>query len=213
MKRTGTLQNGFTLSEVMMATAIVGTAFALICSTTVSLQKSFRAVDAYFSSHMQQMRIVNYIARDTRRAYIVTTSANLQTVTMTIPDYIDPATGLPRTPEIFSTATGKQVRYGPTNPATGNYPTSTVVYAVEGASITRRERPTANPPPGPITTIASSADQLVPLTSDTEVLLTNTEYTKTAVTFKPIFTSNGGTMSATGTTVLSLTYLRNLRRG
>jgi hypothetical protein len=95
----------------------------------------------------------------------------------------------------MSTTTG-QVNYGTT--------TSTVVYSINGASILRTED-------GVVTTVASSTDQLVPSTTDTD--LTNTEYTTMAVTFHPIFTSGNVANERAGTTVFSLAYLRNKRRG
>ena len=94
------------------------------------------------------------------------------------------------------TPSGWQVNYGAA--------TSTVTYSINGLSILRTEN-------GTVTTIASSTDQLVPLTTDVE--LANTEYTKTSITFQPIFTSGGAPASRSGTTVYSTAYLRNKRRG
>jgi hypothetical protein len=51
----------------------------------------------------------------------------------------------------------------------------------------------------------------VPQTTDVE--LANTEYTKTSVTFQPMFTSGGSVAQRSGTTVFSTAYLRNKRRG
>ena len=82
--------------------------------------------------------------------------------------------------------------------------TSIIVYSINGLSILRTEN-------GTITTIASSTDQLVPETTDVE--LANTEYTKTSVTFQPMFTSGGSVAQRSGTTVFSTAYLRNKRRG
>jgi hypothetical protein len=79
-----------------------------------------------------------------------------------------------------------------------------VVYTVSGNSITRTEN-------GVLTTIASSTDQLLPNTTDWQ--LSNTEYTTSTVTFQPIFTVNGSTAQRSGTTVYTLAYLRNKRRG
>jgi hypothetical protein len=171
------------------------------------LQKSFNAIDKYFATHMQQIRIVDYLSRDVKRGLVVTTSADLQTVTITIPNYIiqpdDPEAivnpalaGTPRTPSIAFTPSGPQVNYGAS--------TSTVSYSINGLSILRTEN-------GVVTTIASSTDQLVPVTTDVE--LTNTEYTKTSISFQPIFTSSGSPATRSGTTVYSTAYLRNKRRG
>jgi prepilin-type N-terminal cleavage/methylation domain-containing protein len=198
-------QSGFTLAEILTAMAIAVVIFAAIITASLAMQKSFNAVDNYFATHIQQVRIIDYLNRDVKRALIVTTSANQQTVTLTIPKYIiqsgdaeavsNPSlVGAMRSPTLSTTTS--QVNYGTT--------TSTVVYSINGASILRTED-------GVVTTVASSTDQLVPSTTDTD--LTNTEYTTMAVTFQPIFTSGNVAAERTGTTVFSLAYLRNKRRG
>jgi len=75
---------------------------------------------------------------------------------------------------------------------------STIVYQISGSSILRTED-------GVVTTIASSTDNLIPETVDVE--LANTEYTTTAITFKPISVADRN-----GTVVYSTAYLRNRRR-
>jgi prepilin-type N-terminal cleavage/methylation domain-containing protein len=204
-------QSGFTLSEMLIALALGIAILAAIVTASLAMQKSFNAVDNYFATHMQQIRIVDYLNRDAKRAYIVTTSVDLQTVTMTIPRYIiqsgdadaSPATvGRARTPTITPTSGGSQVNYQVD--ALGNPVYSTVVYSINGNTIQRTED-------GVVTLIASSTDQLVDQTTDTD--LANTEYTRTAVTFRPIFISNNTPAERSGTTVFSLAYLRNKRRG
>jgi prepilin-type N-terminal cleavage/methylation domain-containing protein len=197
----------FTLPEMSVALAAASVVLGATLTSSTSLQKSFNAVDNYFGTHMQQIRIVDYLSRDVKRGLIVTTSADLQTVTITMPNYIiqpgDPEAvanpalvGTVRTPTMAYTPSGWQVNYGNN--------TSTVVYSISGTSILRTEN-------GTVTTIASSTDQLVPKTTDVE--LANTEYTKTSITFQPIFTSSGAPASRSGTTVFSTAYLRNKRRG
>jgi hypothetical protein len=186
------------LSSIVLAAAI---------TSGVSLQKSFNAVDNYFTTHMQQIRIIDYLNRDVKRGLIVTTSVDLQSVTMSVPKYIiesgdseavaNPSlVGTPRTPTIAYSSSGWQVNYSPSM--------TTVIYSINGSSILRTEN-------GVVTTIASSTDQLVPSTTDTE--LANTECAKTSVTFSPIFTSNGSVASRTGTSLYATAYLRNKRRG
>lgn len=197
----------FTIPEISVALAAGSMILGATVTSSTSLQKSFNAIDNYFGTHMQQIRIVDYLSRDVKRGLIVTTSADLQTVTITIPNYIieegDPEAlinpalvGTARTPTMTYTPSGWQVNYGNA--------TSTVVYSISGMSILRTEN-------GAVTTIASSTDQLVPLTTDVE--LANTEYTKTSISFQPIFTSGGQPASRSGTTVYSTAYLRNKRRG
>ena len=197
----------FTLTEMLIALSASAVVLGATLTSSSSLQKSFNAIDNYFATHMQQIRIVDYLSRDVKRGLVVTTSADLQTVTITTPNYIvqpgDPeailnpdSIGTPRTPAIVHTPSGPQVNYGAT--------TTTIIYSINGLSILRTEN-------GVVTTIASSTDQLVPLTTDVE--LANTEYTKTSITFQPIFTSGGSPASRSGTTVYSTAYLRNKRRG
>lgn len=198
---------GFTLCEMLVSVSLSSIVLAAAITSGVSLQKSFSAVDNYFTTHMQQIRIIDYLNRDVKRGLIVTTSVDLQSVTMSLPNYIiqsgDPEAianpsliGTPRTPTISYNSNGWQVNYSPS--------TTTVVYSINGNSITRTEN-------GVVTTIASSTDQLVPTTTDVE--LANTEYAKTSVTFSPIFTSNGSVASRTGTSLYATAYLRNKRRG
>ena len=205
-------QSGFTLAEILTAMAIAVVIFAAIITASLAMQKSFNAVDHYFATHIQQVRIIDYLNRDVKRALICTTSANQQTVTLTIPKYVVQSTdqdgqsnpsliGTMRTPTISPTSS-YQVNYnyvGTTTPAT-----STIVYSINGASILRTED-------GVVTTIASSTDQLIPTTTDVD--LANTEKATMAVTFQPIFTSGNVADERTGTTVFSLAYLRNKRRG
>jgi prepilin-type N-terminal cleavage/methylation domain-containing protein len=198
-------QSGFTLAEILTAMAIAVVIFAAIITASLAMQKTFNAVDNYFATHIQQVRIIDYLNRDVKRALICTVSADQQTVTLTIPKYIiqsgdaeaisNPSlVGAMRSPTLSTTTS--LVNYGTT--------TSTVVYSINGASILRTED-------GAVTTIASSTDQLVPSSTDTQ--LTNTEYSTMAVTFHPIFTSGNVADERTGTTVFSLAYLRNKRRG
>src|SRR4029077_6293038 len=176
---------GFTLSETLVSVSLSYIVLAAAITCGVSLQKSLAATDNYFSTEMQQIRIIDYLNRDVKRGLVVTTSVDLQSVTMSVPNYIiqsddpeaiaDPETiGTPRTPTIALTTSGWQVNYSPS--------TTTVVYSISGNSILRTEN-------GVVTTIASSTDQLVPQSTDVE--LSNTEYAKTSVTFLPVFTSGG----------------------
>jgi prepilin-type N-terminal cleavage/methylation domain-containing protein len=198
---------GFTLSEMLVSLSLSSIVLAAAITSGVSLQKSFSAVDNYFSTQMQQIRIIDYLNRDVKRGLIVTTSVDLQSVTMNLPNYIiqtgdseavgNPSlVGTPRTPTVAYTSSGWQVNYSPS--------TTTVVYSISGSSILRTEN-------GVVTTIASSTDQLVPKSTDVE--LANTECANTSVTFLPIFTSGNAVASRTGTSMYATAYLRNKRRG
>jgi len=200
-------QSGSTLAELMVGLSISSVIAAAAITASVGLQKSFNAVDQFFATQMQQIRIIDYLARDVNRGLAVTTSVDLQSVTVSVPNYLiqagdaeaiaNPSSiGTPRTPTISYTTTGPQVNYSASP--------SSVVYQINGMSIVRIEN-------GVVTTIASSTDQLVPQTTDVE--LANTEYTNSTITFQPVFTSGGQVASRTGTTLCSTAYLRNKRRG
>ena len=267
--------------EIMLAVAIGSLMLAATMAASICLQRSFNAVDNYFSSHVQQVRIIDYLSRDVRRSYIVTTSTDLQTVTCIIPNYlVDNGSNQPTraTPTLslvgnkvvanyqastvnnvtttqgsttvscpglglvsshFSNANVGQSVVGTGIPAgttiqnvsncllgscsqatmsqaatssNGNTTLTigaltNVVYSVVNQSIQRREN-------GGITNIAASADNLIPVTSDIELL--NTEFTQSTVTFLPRFARGGQSFlnsERAGTTIFSLTYLRNRRRG
>ena len=200
-------KKGFTLSETMIATAISSLTLAATLIASIALQKSFNAVDNYFATQVQQIRIIEYLSRDVKRSYIVTSATSPQTVTCTIPNYIIQAgdadanstnVGTRRNPTVTMTANGVTVDYG-TTPTT-----STVVYSISNQSILRTEN-------GALTTIASSTDNLLPSWLDVD--LSNTEYLTSSITFLPIFTSGGATAERSGTTIFSTAYLRNKRRG
>ncbi len=204
MSRPGLRQveSGFTLAELLIAIAIGLSVLAVTFTSAVALQKSFSAVDNYFGAHMQQIRIVDYLARDVRRGLSVTSSTDKQTVTVKIPKYIIQAgdsdatvsnIGTPRSPSLAIASGDYNINYG-----TATSTVTTVVYSVNGSSILRTED-------GELTTIASSTDILLPETLDIE--LANTEYTTTAITFQPISVAD-----RSGTVVYSTAYLRNRRR-
>ena len=229
---------GFTLGEMMVSMGIGVVLLAALMSSAVALRKSFSAADHFFSTHIQQIRIIDFLSRDVKRSTIVTTSAANQTVTCTMPNYIVKAgdadvgtypAGTRRTPTVTVTPNGAVVHYGL---VAGSKPITQVQYAVNNNAIERRETPcTANSSDAitntgttVVTTIASSTDQLVPLTLDVE--LANTEYADTSVTFLTTFSFNpppNANPSATpdptsqmkrdGTAIFARSYLRNKRRG
>lgn len=81
-------QDGFTLGEAMVATAAATLILAGLFAAATALNRANAASDAYFSTHMQQIRIIDYLSRDVKRSYSVTTSSDLTTVTCIMPNYI-----------------------------------------------------------------------------------------------------------------------------
>jgi len=193
--------HAFTLIEMMVAMAIGSAILGVAVISSIALQRSFNSTDNYLATQTQQIRIVDFLARDVRRGLSVISSVDQQTVQIQIPKYIiqagDPEAilnpsliGTPRSPSRAIVTRDYNINYGAT--------TSSVQYKVNGASIERWED-------GVKTTIASSTDNLLPQTIDTE--LANTEYTTTSITFKPISVAD-----RSGTIVYTTAYLRNRRR-
>ena len=278
MKRARLQDQGFTLAEMLLAVSVGSLMMAAIIAASVCLQRSFTAVDNYFASHVQQVRIIDYLSRDVKRSYIVTTSTDRQSVTCIIPNYLvdngsnQPTRATPTlslvgnkvvanyqattvnnvtatqgsttlagsgtlSPSHFTNANigqsvvGTGIPAGTTiqsvscnlfncqatmsNAASTTNASATVtigaltnvIYTVVNQTVQRREN-------GGLTNIAASADNLIPITTDTE--LANTEFTQSTVTFQPQFARGNQTFfdnERAGTTIFSLTYLRNRRRG
>jgi prepilin-type N-terminal cleavage/methylation domain-containing protein len=210
-------RKGFTLVEMLVAVALGTIVLGAIVAASVSLNRTFAAVDNFFSTHLQQVRIIDYLNRDVKRSNIAEISADAQSIYCWVPKYviqpgdIDATSGnlnTRRTPTVTKTGSGYQVNYYPgtlqNGPAGTSTNSSAVVYSISGQSILRTED-------GVVTTIASSTDQLVDQVTD--VNLASSGYLSTVVSFLPIFTSNNAAMERAGTTVYSTAYLRNLRRG
>ena len=190
-----------TLVEMMVVVAIGSAILGVTMTSSIALQRSFNSTDNYLATQTQQIRIVDFLDRDVRRGLSVISSVDQQTVQIQIPKYIiqagDPEAilnpsliGTPRSPSRAIVSRDYNINYGAT--------TSSVEYKVNGSSIERWED-------GVKTTIASSTDNLLPQTLDTE--LANTEYTTTSITFKPISVAD-----RSGTIVYATAYLRNRRR-
>ena len=114
---------GFTVGEMMVVLAMFSIVMGATLTASVSLQKSFAAIDSFFATHMQQIRIIDYLGRDVKRSLMVTTAIDPQTVTCVLPEYViqpgDPDAGMNNTnvdkrrePVITITANGPRVDYG-----------------------------------------------------------------------------------------------------
>jgi hypothetical protein len=121
---------GFTVGEIMVCVGIASLLFAGIFTGTVALNRSYAAANDYFTVHIQQIRIMDYLARDVKRSFSVTTSSDLKTVTCIIPNYIV----LPGDPEAVTDASTIGTRRTPVVVTSLNLNKSTVDY---GTRMTR----------------------------------------------------------------------------
>jgi prepilin-type N-terminal cleavage/methylation domain-containing protein len=80
--------DGFTLTEMMVAVALGSLILAAVLTSSVALNRSFAAVDDFFSTHLQQVRIIEYLSRDVKRSTIAEISADAKTIYCWIPKYI-----------------------------------------------------------------------------------------------------------------------------
>jgi hypothetical protein len=121
---------GFSLGEMMVCVGIGSVLLAAIFSVMVGLNRTYAAANDYFSTHLQQIRIMDYLARDVKRSFSVTTSPDLKTVTCIMPNYVV-QTG---DPEAVTDATTIGMRRTPVVSASLNMSKATVDY---GTRMTR----------------------------------------------------------------------------
>jgi len=116
---------GLTLVETMIAAAVGSAITGAMVLGSMSFQTLSNGANEYYRATSDQMRVLDSIAQDTRRATSGSVSNGGQTLTLSLPDYIDysqtPPT--PRSPSISSTGA---ITYG----SAGNQPT--VTYSVTG---------------------------------------------------------------------------------
>jgi prepilin-type N-terminal cleavage/methylation domain-containing protein len=122
-------RDGFTLGEMMVTVAVMSLLFAALYAGAAGLNRAYAAADDYFSTHLQQIRIMDYLARDVKRSFSVTTSPDLKTVTCIMPNYLiqpgDPEAvtdsttiGQRRTPVVVGPPYKAVVDYGARNTRT-----------------------------------------------------------------------------------------------
>jgi hypothetical protein len=138
-------QGGFTLGETMVATAVATLLLAGLFATATALNRANAASDDYFSTHMQQIRIIDYLCRDVKRSYSVTTSPDLMTVTCIMPNYVIQSGD----PEAVSDSTTvgqrrKPVVVGPPYKAVVDYGTRNTRSVADGVTINGSATLTSN---------------------------------------------------------------------
>lgn len=95
---------GFTLVELMMSLSCGSLIFAGVITASVALQRSYSAIESYSTMEGDQLRVLDYMAMDIRRAISVCVSNNV--LTLTLPVY-------------YSSISSSAVANGP-NPSAGN---------------------------------------------------------------------------------------------
>lgn len=185
-------KRGTTLNELMISTAVIALLMGSLFVGVTMLRRSFAAAQHHAKSQLEQARLVDYVARDLRRALTVAvdTFQGSERLNLTIPDYYD-ASGQPRDPSI----SGRTVNYG--NP---NDPVS-IRYFKTGATVMRE--------------VEGEAQPIVTDVQDFKLDFTDSgkQTVQIAVTFVPRFRLSASQEAVrAGTATYTTTLLRNKRR-
>ncbi|PYJ11370.1 MAG: hypothetical protein DMF06_02860 [Verrucomicrobia bacterium] len=183
MKRLDKMsQSGMSLVEMMMSVACGSLVLAAVITAGVALQRSFMAVEGYSISQGDQLRVLDYIAMDCRRAVSATVVNNVLTVT--VPSYYN-VDGSPKDPSFNATGA---LQYG--------VGTVAISYYQSGSNFMRQVNGVERP-------IATNVSSFTVTPQDV------TSSLNCSITFAPRFTNLPGPGPIAGTTVYSSTFLRN----
>lgn len=190
MKIDKKIRRAFTLVELMMSVGCSSLVLAALVAAGACLQKSFAAVEGYSTLESDQLRVLDYIALDCRRALSISWANNV--LTLTLPTYYD-SSGNPVTPTFDPT---RGIQYG-----TGS--TVTIAYSQSGSNFMRSITV------GSTTTTTAIATNISTFTVTPQVL---TSTVSCSITFAPRFVFNvlsPTSAPVTGTTVYCNTFVRN----
>ncbi len=99
--------HGYTLVEMMCSAAVGGLILGVIVLGAAAFQRVFFAADDYYVASEDQMRVMDYIARDLRQSGTGSVTSGTM-LTVFVPDYVDysgsaATTGSARTPTVTVT--------------------------------------------------------------------------------------------------------------
>jgi Tfp pilus assembly protein PilW len=118
---------GFTMTELLVACGLSSLLLAGMMTGALALQRGYSSAQHQILCQEDQMRVMDYLTRDLRRATSVTISNQNRMLAMTLPDQVDLAASALRLPSIV----GGAVQYGNTPAA--------VSYYVSGTAFVRKE--------------------------------------------------------------------------
>jgi hypothetical protein len=184
-------RSAFTLIEVLMSVACGSLILAAVLTSSVALQRSFAAVEGYSVASGDQLRVLDYIAMDCRRALSASVAGGV--LTLTVPPYYD-SSGNVLPPTLASGV----VSYG-----SGSV---TIIYSKSGSNFNREV--IVKDAGGTVTsdTTKAIATNVSTFTVTPSDLSSSVTYT---VTFSPSFTNLASSAAVTGTTIYCKTFLRN----
>ena len=193
----------------MVALSMAGVFLGALVYVTTAFHGLFFAGDDYYQSTADQMRVLDYIARDVRNASSGTVSNNGQTLTVSLPDYINPTGNVPRTPTVTPGAvkSASNVSY-----FANSGDSLTATYTVSGNTITRTQTAVRSGVTTTTATILANNVDSLQLTDASTSGSTNfsfgpasvsgaVQFVKTTLTFMPRLTRANLATSRTGTTL------------
>jgi Tfp pilus assembly protein PilW len=181
---------GFTLTELLVASGLSTLLLAGLLVGALSLQRGYAAAQHQILCQEDEMRVIDYITRDLRRATGVTISNQNRLLTVTLPDQVDLAAGTLRLPSIVAGV----VQYGNT-PAT-------VSYYVSGTAFVRKEN-------GVETSISTNRFGLEDFSVVNDTPGTSPALVRFTCSFVQKFSRTGGVDSRAATRCSSVVRLRN----
>ena len=190
---------GFTLLEMMISVGISGILFAVLLTSGTHILKSLYVADDYSNESNQELRAMDFLARDIRSALAFTIPTGGSSLTLTLPDYYATydaqgnPTGAPKDPVITSGVPG----YGNTAQPLQ------VVYSVSGNNLLRQQTVQAT---GTTTTLVVCSN-VSNFQLNFVSLSTSVRY---SITFLPKYQGASATLQA-GTTLAGTVCARTMR--
>lgn len=182
----GTHAPGFTLVEVLIAAGITSTIALGLLTASVTIQRSFSATTFHATAQGDQLRVIDFLTRDLRRASAAVATNQGRKLTLSMPDDIDPASRRVRTPTI---RTDGRVLYGGTP--------REVSYFIEGADFIREEN-------GADAVISSTIEEFF-------AELRGSSIVSFSLAFSPHYSGRRSAATTAATTLRSTVFLRNVR--
>jgi hypothetical protein len=187
MKRAS-LAAAFTLAETAVASAVCSVALAALAVGSISLQRGLSAAEYHVGCQEDQLRVLDYIGRDVRRASSAVVSDQNRKLTLTLPGYkATPGSTGPSVPALINGL----VKYPE--------PPITVAYYISGVSFIRREGATE-------TVLSTNLEQFY-------AFETNRPQIELRLNFVPRFSRNASAAARAATQARAIVCLRNVEGG
>jgi Tfp pilus assembly protein PilW len=200
---------GTTLVETTVSLAITTIAIGAIYVGSMALQKSFRAAQHYSVTQAAQLRVLDYVASDLRRAVHWTASGN--EVRMKIPNFYDTTDAAHPTPRDPRVSANGEVYYG-ASPADV---TEVRYYTLErtdgsGRKVSDVYRSVSSGGTTRSTVLVKGVEEFKPVYEQSDA---NQQVVRTKISFPPIFRPfiESGNVYKDGTATFATTMVRNKR--